>query len=114
VPIAIRGLALDSVGRSSPALNFYGILLVAPDYFSPSACRFTRLVWSTMAFDPTTGKTQRTCQMPFPPFDPSWHLAWAINECCRTRNASPDASDDETGVQLGSNDPLMVTSLQII
>ena len=59
MPIAIRGLASDSVGRKSPALNFYRNLLVAPDSFSPSACRFTRLVWSRMVFDPTTGKTPR-------------------------------------------------------
>ena len=33
--------------------------IVAPDSPSPSACRLTSLVWSTMAFDPTPGKTQR-------------------------------------------------------
>ena len=35
MPIAIRGLALDSVGRKSPALNFYGILLVCAGLFLP-------------------------------------------------------------------------------
>jgi hypothetical protein len=36
----------------------------APDSPSPSACRFTSLVWSMMAFDPTTGKTPRYEPLP--------------------------------------------------
>ena len=55
--IAIRGLASDSVGRKSPVLNFYRILLVAPDSSSPCACRFTRLVWSRTACGERRGKT---------------------------------------------------------
>ena len=35
-------------------------------------------------------------------------------ECCCTRNTSPDFSDDETCVHLGSNSPSMVSFLQLI
>jgi hypothetical protein len=31
----------------------------------------------------------KVCQLPFPPFDPSWQLAWAIEECCRTSGVQP-------------------------
>ena len=57
VPIAIKGLASLFLGRGVRRIYFYGILLFAPDSPSPSACRFTKLVWFRMAFDPTLGKT---------------------------------------------------------
>ena len=53
-------LPIFQSGRGSPARYFDGILLVAPDSPSPSACTHRSLVWSTMAFDPTAGKTPRT------------------------------------------------------
>jgi hypothetical protein len=87
------GLASIFVGRGSPALNFYGILLVAPDSPSPHACTHLSLKWSTMAFDPTTGKTPRTCKKPFPPFDPSWHLSWATRVLPHERSLNRQFTD---------------------
>ena len=40
-----------------------------------SPCTHLSLEGFRMAFDPTTGKTQRTGKIPFPPFDPSWHFS---------------------------------------
>jgi hypothetical protein len=68
-------LPLSNLGGGVWRFFFEAFFMGAPDSPSPSACRRTSLVWSTMAFDPTPGKTTRTGKMPFPPFNPSWHFS---------------------------------------
>jgi hypothetical protein len=47
--------------------SFGNFSLYAPDSPSRHPCTHQSQVWFRMAFDPTPGKTQRTCQMPIPP-----------------------------------------------
>ena len=57
--LQLRVLLLSFWGGGVRRVYFYRILLVTPDSPSPHACTHLSLVWSTMAFYPTTGKTPR-------------------------------------------------------
>ena len=58
MPIASMGLAAEFMGEGeSGAASLKNNGIFAPDSPSPHACTHLRLVWSMMAFDPTTGKT---------------------------------------------------------